>query len=123
MRDEVTRALKLQADERARFEAALEAARDLKGERRRLPADSPEPGELFELTLQTVHVNEAVARAYARVAAQAEVLAQASLNLARTLCDDIPEMTEAQRDALQRAEAAVAGSPEQRAAETLQRTQ
>jgi hypothetical protein len=114
MRDEVTRALKLQADERARFESALTAARELKGERRRLPADSSEPGELFELTLETIHVNEAVARAYARVASQAGVLAQASLDLARTLRADIPEMSDEQRNALQRAEAAIAGLPDLR---------
>jgi hypothetical protein len=107
MRDEVTRALKLQSDERKRFESALAAAQQVVSPTGRLPAYSDQPAELFDMTLQTIHHNERVAHAYARVAAQAGVLARASLDVAKAVRADLPELSDQQREALQRAETEV----------------
>lgn len=112
MKDEVTRAMKIQSDERQRLESALTAANGLEKEKRILPADSADPGELLDLTLETIPYNEAVAHAYARVASQAGRLARASLDLARIVASEVPQLSQKQRDALQRAQEIVAGLDE-----------
>lgn len=119
MRDEVIRAMRRQSDERARLESALAAAQQLMSPTGRLPADSDKPDELFDLTLETVSHNEAVAHAYAEVAAQATRLAQASLAVAEALHSDLPEMNDKQRETLRRAQAAVSGLHAPRPADPL----
>jgi hypothetical protein len=107
MRDQVTRAMQVQSNERKKLEAVLEAAH--KAEQQAviqtggLPADSTDPSMLYDLTLGTIFHNETVANAYANVAIQVGLVAQASLDVAKAVASELPEMAQEQRDALQRA--------------------
>lgn len=104
MKDAVTKAMQVQSDERKKLEVVLAAAHKTVMETGGLPADSTDPKELYERTLGTIFHNELVARAYAKVAVQVGLVAQASLGVARAVAPELPKMTGEQQAALQRAE-------------------
>lgn len=108
MNDEVTRAMQAQSDERQKLEVVLAAAHKSVMETGGLPAESTDPGTLYDLTLGTIAHNELVAHAYAKIPVQVGLLAQASLEVAKAIAKKMPKMTQEQQDALQRAEGMVA---------------
>jgi hypothetical protein len=105
--DRVDEAMQAQSDARKQLESVLAAAHKTVMETGGLPADSTDPKELFQRTLQTIEHNEMVARAYAQVAVQVGTVANASLEVARAVAADLPDLTQVQQEAMQRAEGIV----------------
>lgn len=107
MSNRVAAAMQAQSDARKQLESVLAAAHKTVMETGGLPADSTDPKELYQRTLKTIEHNELVARAYAQVAVQVGTVAHASLEVAKAVAADLPDLTQTQQEALQRAEAMV----------------
>lgn len=108
MMAEVAKLMEIQSDQRKRLEKVLAAAHKSVMQTGGLPADSTDPAELLDRTLATIAHNERVAQAYASVVVQVGAVAQASLAVAKAVTAELPDLTQEQQEALQRAQGVVA---------------